>query len=200
MTTPLAATGRIYVPYTIDGLAHHLFAYVRNPQLVGGVYQINSRTTDANDTTFAHAADGLIEAMTYLHSTSVAYGDAVLQLLVSGVWNPVASHTFAGTSHLTGTGYIQGLQSTLTLRDVDFNKVRVIVMEANFGGASKSVTTSFYGDARDTFIKQWTSVYTLTYAPYLWQVGRGNHYLQTSPLVSYIQAFNRKLRRARGIA
>lgn len=200
MSTPLSASGRIVVPYTADGLTHRCVAYVRNPQLVGGVYQINSRTTDANDTTFAHAADGMIETMSYLFATTVAFSAAILELLSGIVWTPVATHTFGGTDHTSGTTIVSAIQQTLTLRDVNFKKVRVITMEGRFSGLAKSISTGAFGDARDTYIKQFTPLNTVPYAPYLWQVGRGDQYIQSSGLVSYIQAFNRKIRRARGLA
>lgn len=200
MSQPLVATGRIVFLYTVQGIQHHSIAYVRGLTQVGSVWQHNSRTLDANDQIWTDSVNGFFEGMSYLYSAAWSADVALLQNYASGVWNPLATATFSGTNHSTGSGWASGLQSTLTLRDSAFKKMRVIAMEGNFPGAYKSTSTNYFGDARDNFIKQWTSSYTVTYAPYIWQVSRGNRYTAAVSLVSYVQAYNRKIRRRRGIA
>lgn len=200
MAQPLLATGRIVFLYTVQGIQHHSIAYVRGLTQVGGVWQHNSRTLDANDQIWTDSVNGFFSSLSYLYSGSWSADAALLQQLSGTVWNPLDSATFTGTNHSTGSGWASGLQSTLTLRDSAFKKMRVIAMEANFPGAYKSTSTNYFGDGRDDFIKQWTASNTVAHAPYIWQVSRGNRYTAAVSLISYVQAYNRKIRRARGIA
>ena len=200
MSQPLLATGRIVFLYTVQGIQHHSVAYIRGLAQVGSVWQHNSRALDANDQVWTDSVNGFFESMSYLYSSAWTAGAALLQQLSGTVWNPMDTASFTGTNHSASTGWASGLQSTLTLRDTAFKKMRMIAMEANYHGANKSTATNYFGDARDSFIKQWTASYTVTNAPYIWQVSRGNRYMATTPLISYVQAYNRKIRRARGIA
>lgn len=200
MSTPLSATGRIVIPYTVSNLLHQAHFYVRNPTLVGSVYQINSRATDANDTLWTDAADGLVESMSYLlPATVTAFSDAVLQIISGTIWNPVSTFTPTATLHLSGS-YHPGEQGTLVLRDVNFKKVKVVMMEGNQTIPWHWVDLASMTTEAANFAKQFTSSYTVSHAPYLWMVGRGDQYLRTSSLVGFTIALNRKIRRARGIA
>ncbi len=196
MSQPLIATGRLLWTYTYSGITHKLIAYVRNVQAVGGSWNINSRTTDANDLLWTLAAEALEQSVSYLLANSVAGGDVLLQTLAAGVWNTLATYSPV-TSHAVGTT-VPVAQSTMVLRDTNFKKVKVVVMEPN-QAAPQHWVSPLGGDANmDNFTKQWMSTFTVSNAPYNWQVGRGNQYLSTSPFIGITVTLNKKLRRARG--
>jgi len=200
MATTLAALGRITISYQVDStFTHKLRAYVRNPQLVGSNWMINSRTTDSNDLDWTFAADGLMETMTYLLTLAALFGAALLETRSGSVWQPRATFTFTRTHH--GSGTLQpAAQYTLTLRDTLFRKVKVILLDDIYPGLAKSTDPDAGIAASDNFNLQFRSGATVTAPPYSWMVGRGNTYLAVSPVVSWVAATNRKMRRARGLA
>lgn len=199
MSQPLLATGRIILPYTHVGFTHHLHAYVRNPQLVGAVWQINSRATDANDTPWTNAATALALSFSYLLQLTDVFGTVLFQTLVSAVWITQATTTVANVNG-SGTGQAAA-EGTLMLRDKLFKKVKVVVMEPNVVPPLKANTYNPAGvDPGNLFIRQWTPDFTIAVAPWNWQVGRGNQFLAQAPFVSEVFTLNRKMRRARGFA
>jgi len=200
MATTLVATGRIIIPYQVDSVfTHRIYAYVRNPQLVGAVYNVNSRTTDANDTQWDWAASGLAETISYMLPIGSTFGTMILQLRSGSVWTPVASFTFAGTNHAAGTLW-PASQFTLSLRDTLFRRVKVVLLDANYGSLAKSTDPTAGPAQADNFMAQFTSAGAVGSKPYAWMVGRGNTYLAASPIISWVSATNRKMRRARGLA
>jgi len=200
MSTTLAALGRITIAYQVDStFTHKLRAYVRNPQLVGSTWMINTRTTDSNDLDWAGAANGLMETLTYLMSLASLFGAALLETRSGSVWQPRATAAFSRTHH--GSGTLQpASQFTLTLRDTLFRKVKVVVLDGIYPGLAKSTDPNAGIGASDSFNAQFQSTYTVGGGPYTWLVGRGNTYLAVNPVVSWVAATNRKIRRARGLA
>jgi hypothetical protein len=197
MATTLVAAARILIPYTITGLSHKIYHYVRNAQVGGSTYKINTRTTDANDLNWEDAADGFAATLTAILISSTTFGAASLELRSGSVWNPVSFHTLSavgGSSFARAAG-----QLTVTLRDTLFRKVKVVVMESSQLPVFKTRSPTGGDSELDTFIQQYLSTYTVTNAPYKWMVGRGNTYVNTSPFVSASADYNDKLRRARGV-
>ncbi len=197
MSTPLSALGRIVQPYTIDGLTHLVHAYVRNPQVSAGQWKINTRSTDANDLNWEDAADALAESLSYLMALATTPGTAELQTYASGIWTVRSTHSVALT-HKAGT-YIKSSQATMVLRDINFKKVKVVLIEGIPQPPSHFTTAATGFTDFDNYMKQWLSNFTVTNAPYSWQVGRGNQYLNTSGFVGFTTSLNRKIRRARGL-
>jgi len=200
MATTLAALGRITISYQVDTVfTHKLRVYVRNPQLVGAIWTINSRATDANDTYWGDAAEGLQETLTYLLSAAAIFGASLLETRSGSVWQPRDTHGFARMHH--GAGTLQpASQFTLTLRDTLFRKVKVVVLDGTYPGLAKSTDPAAGPASSDGFNAQFMAGATVSVPPYTWMVGRGNTYLAVSPVVSWVAATNRKMRRARGLA
>lgn len=198
MATTLAATGRIVFPYTCSSQPHIFHMYVRNPQLVGGNWLINSRTTDANDTDWTAAADRIGHAWDYAVGTGTTYGVAQLQTRSGLVWTTVATHTV--TPGALGGSITLTTQLTMTLRDTSFRKVKVDVMEGRAGYLFHT-TDPLGGDATmDNFTNCFCIGTGHAADPFNVMVGRGNAYLTVNPFVALTVCPNRKLRRARGYA
>lgn len=201
MSTALSATGRITVPYTIGGFVHKFRVYVRNPLAVGGSYNINSRTLDANDIVWTDALNDLVTCTSWVMPNTVSVGDATLEHQAGGVWSPLATATPAFTNHAPGVS-IQGWQVTLVMRDLLLHKVKFVMLEGGNGGlfhnsslAAITAHEAYFGN----WVKEFTASKTLTNAPYNWVVGRGDQYLNTSPLVGFTVCPNRRIRRRRGL-
>ena len=199
MSVTIVASGRIVASYAVDGLNHKAHAYVRNAQLVGSSWMINSRATDSNDKLWSNAAQGFMDALSVILKTAnTTWGDASLETYAGGIY------TVRATATITPVGandqLVLASQSTLVLRDTSFNKVKVEVMEA--GTPTPFHTTSKTGGNAtvDLFVSYFTADHGNTNDPYNWMVGRGNQYLNTSPFVGWTTTYNRKLRRARGLA
>lgn len=196
MSTPLSATGRILVPYTIDGFSHVAHAYVKNPQLVGAVYNVNSRATDANDLLWENAAQGFVDALGAIGPTGMSFGTCILQKLISTLWTPLA--TYSPGFSVTGGTSRPGSQVTLTLRDVNFKKVKVIFLDSIELPPQKVITPTGGDAGMDALVGSFLSTGAATYAPYKWIVGRGNAYLNTSPFVKVSVRYNETILRAHG--
>lgn len=200
MSQPLLATGRIVMPLTTSGLTHAYHAYVRNIQVGGSTYKVNTRTTDSNDLNWETAAQAFFSATSYLSATDQGVsGLILLQQLVSGVWQTISTYTPSGG--FNGGGSVQpASQYTLWLRDSAYKPMKVVMLDTNQTPPQHFTIITGGDAASDNFVKQWLSTYTVTSAPYIWQVSRGDRYINTSAFVGSTVTLNRKVRRARGLA
>jgi len=198
MSTVLLATGRIVVPYTINGLLHKHHAYVRNPQFVGGAWTINSRTTDSNDTLWTAALEGLITGFNGVFPSDVTVGLCLFQTLEGPVWVTQDSATQSITP--TGTAHVPASQITITVKDKSFKNVKIVLMECIETPPFKISAATGGDSAFDALTSRYIGHNASHAWPYDWQVGRGNQYFMASPFVSAVVTYNRKLRRARGLA
>lgn len=198
MAQTLLATGRITLPITVDGLLHKLRVYVKNPTASGGSYNINSRTSDLNDQLWTTAAEDLASSISYGQGvTAVSVGDAYLESRSGLIWTTLAFHT-CGLNNALGT-YAPGTQQTMVFRDTAGYKVKIIALEGNLNAPYHNGSYSSLTSTQLALIKQFTAAYTLTNAPYLWMVSRGNRYLNSASYVGLTIALNRKVRRRRGL-
>lgn len=196
MAQPLVATGRLIFPYTQSGVLHKFFAYVKNPTLVGANWQINSRTSDANDLLASDAVNGLALAMESVFASTVSIGTAILQTRSGGVWTPVASYTPTAISPVGSS--VTAAQITATFRDSAFHKMKLVLNEQETQPPGHTTTLVGLTAAIGDWLKQYTASHTTANPPYLWQVSRSNLYLNTSPFVALTMTFNKHLRRIRG--
>lgn len=197
MATSLSATGRITIAYVYSGFTHKCRGFVRGLAPVGGSYNINSRTLDANDIVWTDAASALAGAMSNILTTSHTYAGATLEQWDGTVWVPRAvSSPTPGLS--AGTVY-PATQVTVVLRDLNLKKVKIVVMETNEISPQHFVAGTAGDTNFDNFLAPFLSS-TATAAPFNWLVGRGNQYLNVAPFVGATVTLNRKLRRRRGLA
>ena len=198
MSQPLLAEGRMILPYTVDGLPHKMFAYLRNPQPVGGTYNVNSRTLDANDQPWKNCAEAWFQSVSYLFSgTLTASGDILLQRFIDNVWQPTETYTPV-TSNAAGS-YKPGTQVTVVLRDSAFKQIKIVMLETSEISPQHFIQIAGGDAAFDNMIKQFTSTATISPAPYIFMVSRGNRYINTTPFIGATVTLNRKVRRARGL-
>lgn len=199
MSTGLLATGRITIPYTVSSLTHKFRVYVRGLTATGGTFNINSRATDANDTVWTDAAHDLAQSFSWLMPTGWSMADAILEKLVGGIWLVQATATLTITDHASGSAGL-GWQDTFVARDINFKKVKFVILDLNQSTLLHTVNLAgLGGSGAASFSKEFTSSKTLTNAPYNWVVGRGNQYLNTASFVGYTRTTNRRIRRRRGL-
>ncbi len=196
MAQTLVATGRIIFQYTISSVLHKLHVYVKNPTLVGANWQINSRTSDSNDTGVTNAVDGLALALESIFPTSVTIGSAILETRSGTVWTPQASYTPIGISPVGSS--VGASEITATFRDSAFHKLRVVLSECETQPPAHAITLTGAPAAIGDCLKQWTASHTTSVPPYLWAVSMSNLYLNTAPFVAYTVTYNKHLRRVRG--
>lgn len=199
MATTLGAVGRIVIPYTFSGISHALRVYVRNPQVVGGTYNINSRTLDENDEDWTLCADDLATAFSYVAGTDWVFGQARLELRDGLLWSIGALHTLSMTNHAVSSAPY-ATQFTLVLRDILFRKVKVVALETVPLWLNHDVSWAGMVNANEkAFAREFLSNHVLTHAPYIWMVGRGNQYLNLTGFVGATASVNRRIRRRRGL-
>lgn len=197
MTHAIIATGRIVTPYTLNGLTHVHHCYVRNPQSVGGVWQINSRTLDENDTLFSDACEGLAHCIGGVAPSTLTWGQQLLQTLSGGVWTTVATHqTSMG---VTNQAYKPATEITVVLRDKLLNRFKFVLLE-QCEAAPQHFVDPTAGDVYfDALLVDITSKPSTPVTPWVWMVSKYNQYLITDPVVGVTVTVNRKVRRARGL-
>lgn len=198
MPAPVNRTGRIELQYVVDGLPHSMFVNVRNIQVGGTSFRINTRATDSNDLNWEDAADGLAESVSYLMGSAAVAGNAVLEELSGVTWVPKSVHATSLT-HKTGS-YGPAAQWTQTMRDKLFYIVKVQLMEPAVGVPFRTVglygTTSGWRSCQIQFTKD----FTVTNAPWNWMVGLSDQYLLDDPIIAATATLNRKERKRRGFA
>lgn len=199
MATTLSATGRITMNVTVTGFLHKLRVYARNPQAVGGSFNINSRALDNNDIVWTDALNDLCTCTSWILGTGHTMGDGVLEHYSGGVWSVYATATPVYTNHASAVPSL-GWQATYVLRDLLFRKVKVELIEGAAGTLTHYASLAAMGASNTAnFAKEFTASKTLTNAPYNWMVGRGNQYLNTAPFVGFTFTTNRRVRRRRGL-
>lgn len=196
MTEPIAATGRIKLPYSCGTQWHVIHAYVRNPQLVGGTWKINSRALDENDTLWSAAAQSLADAMKGMYPVTSGFGLAELQTRSGGVWTAVDTYTPTGAC--AGGAYQQATQYTITFRDKLLYHFKVQLMESSAVPPNRYTSPTGGGGAEDAFIANFLSASAYP-APFHWICSRHNQFMADSNFVSAKVWLNERLGRMRGL-
>jgi len=199
MAYPRSAVGRIILPITTSARLHRLHLFVRNPQIGGLTYRINSRTLDQNDTNWESAAQGWWDSIRTIFFTAVAAPTAELWTRVGLVWTLVSTLALANAG--TNAGAVQlAAEITVTYRCSNGKFLRCQWFETSYTPPSGSRDINAPGGALTLTMKQWTSLNTVAYAPYIWNVNQDNQYLNASSFVKYVMTYNRKLRKLRGLS
>jgi hypothetical protein len=198
MSTALSATGKIVIPYTYSGISHKMSMYCKNPTLVGGTYNINSRTLDANDIVWTDAAQQLAQMLVQFTANASGVGQAVLQHWESGLWIPKAYYTVTPTGQTSGQQICTEL--TYVLRDKLNHPVKVVMLEGVEVPPQHWVNPLAGSAVLDSISHMLMDTTINANSPFAWAVGRGNQYLADTPIVGITLSFNRKLRRRRGLA
>lgn len=198
MSGPTTGIGRITVPYTISGLTHVLRMYVMNPTQVGAVWNIDLHPSIGGATDWETAAQGLADHMSSALATGTTPGTAVLDELSGTGWLPRA--TVAVTfPNLSGNSK-PASQITLTLRDSFFTRPKIVLMEANQEAPAKFTSPTGGAGGLDAFIDGFLGSSATAGRPWAFMVNQHEHFLLDASFVSVTLTYNRKLRRARGLA
>lgn len=202
MSTPLVATWRIALTYTVSGLTHKLHLYVK---MTSTVSPYTVRLADASSISDANAIESLANSLNgclgnFGSASLVTTGE--LQQLVSGAWLPRTTISNPVTSALNGNSPATGYQYTGIFRGVGPKKVKVVVIEPSVGVLShSSVIANTPGTVQNLNYAWNNPISPATEAPITFIVGRDNNYLadpgtfQAGTITS-----NRRVRRRRGLA
>lgn len=198
MSGPTTGIGRITIPYTVSSLVHECRMYVKNPTLAASVWNIDIRPDVGGVADWSLAAQGLADAISWILPTGVTAGSAILEELSGTGWLPrdTASVTL---TNLSGTGATAS-QTTLTLRDENFTRPKIVVMEGNTLGPTKVSSPTGGNAAYDSFIDAFLGSSSVAQRPWFFMVNQHEFFLLDDAFVSATITYNRKLRRARGLA
>lgn len=198
MTEPAIGVGRITIPYTANGLNHVARMYVANPTLTGAVYNIDQRPSIGGAVLWSTAAQHFAETLSNILATGVTPGTALLEEYFATGWLPLstAAVTFP---NLAGNTTIAS-QQIMTLRSSDFTRPKMVVMEPNQLAPTKFNSPTGGAGGQDAYVAQFLSTGTLGARPWVVMTNMHGVHLAVSPFISFTNTFNRKLRRARGLA
>lgn len=198
MSGPTIGIGRISVPYTVSGLTHVTRMYVSTPTLSGGTYVITKRPSIGGTNNWVSAAEDFAKALSYVLAVGTTPGNAVLEEYSATGWLPLAS-TPVTFPNLNGTPFLAG-QLTMTLRDSNYTRPKIVIMEGSQPPPNKFTSPTGGSGDQDNFVAQFQSGGSLSFLPWAFMVNQHDFFLQTNPYISLTLTFNRKLRRARGLA
>ena len=197
MSVPLSATGRIVLTYADAGLSHKVHYFCRGITAVGGTFNINTYSVDANDLAWHDAVTATASYVNLMLSANRTWEPARLEKFVSGVWQLVDVYSFSSTA---GGGTLQpATQQTYTFLDKQYHKVKIVLLDT-IKTAPQHFATPTGGDANfDTFIAAHIPGSAGAGDPGNWMVSRGNQYLASSPFIACTVTLNRRVRRRRGL-
>lgn len=198
MSGPTIGIGRITIPYTVNGLTHVTRMYVANPTLVGSDWVIDVRPSIGGTVVWTAAADHLAETMSNILATGVTPGTALLEEYSATGWLPRATDSVT-FPNLAGNSNIAA-EMISTFRDSNFTRPKIVVMEMNQIAPFKSTSPTGGAGGQDAFIAEFLSTGSLTARPWVVMTNQHGFHLATDPFVSFTTTYNRKLRRARGLA
>lgn len=198
MSGPSVGIGRITIPYTVNGLNHVTRMYVSNPTLVGSDYVIDVRPSIGGTVVWTAAADHLAEAMSNILATGVTPGTALLEEYTGTGWVPLSTDSVT-FPNLSGNSNLAAEMVT-TFRDSNFTRPKIVVMEMNQTAPTKFTSPTGGAGGQDAFIAEFLSTGSLTARPWVVMTNQHGFFLAANPFISFTTTYNRKLRRARGLA
>jgi len=198
MSGPSIGIGRITVPYTVSGLTHVARMYVSNPSLSGADWVVDIIPSTGGTAVWTAAADGFAAAISNILATGTTAGSALLEEYSATGWLPRATAAVT-LPNLSGNPSLAG-QITLTLRDTNFTRPKIIAMETNQVLPFKFTSPTGGAGGLDAFVDNFLGTSSISGRPWFFMVNQHGHFLQPSSFVSVTGTYNRKLRRARGLA
>lgn len=194
--TPLTATHRLQMQYVITGFTHTIHAYCERGADILGAKQLVDR-------------DGILPlpfqdvAQEWWADVSLNLGEDVpppvvlLQERSGLLWLPIDSFTPTGTGGSDPSTLAN--QLTVVVRDTDFRKIRITVLETINGYVGHSPSGRGIDANIDAFCDAIDGVDTDIHAIYRWQKSRGDNFiLATGAIAGATLDLNDKLKRGRG--
>ena len=198
MSGPSIGIGRITIPYNVSGLPHDCRMFVDSPTLSGSDWLIGVRPDVGGTMDWADAAQNLSEALSNILPTGTTVGSAKLEEWSATGWLLHATVSVT-MPNLAGSAKLAS-QETVTLRSSVNTRPKIVVMEMNQDPPFKLTSPTAGAGGNDAFLGEFLISGTLPARPYLVMVDHHGFFLTSSPFVSATATFNRKLRRARGLA
>lgn len=198
MSGPEIGIGRITIPYTVTGLPHVSRMYVANPTLSGADWVVDVRPSVGGTLPWDDVAEHFSQTLSYLLATGTTVGSALLEEYSATGWLPRATATVT-MPNLSGNAKLAS-QAVLTLRDTNFTRPKVVVMEMNQDAPTKYTSPTGGAGGMDSFVGEFLSSGSLPGRPWVAMVNQHGFFLADNPFVSVTTTYNRKLRRARGLA
>jgi hypothetical protein len=198
MSEPTSGVGRITIPYTVSSLSHVLRMYTDHPTLSGADWVVPVRPSVGGTVDWADAAQSLAACMSSALPTGATPGTALLEEYSATGWLPRATATVT-FPNLAGSANLAG-QITLTLRSSDFTRPKIVLMEPNQVLPFHFDDPAAGAGGLDGFISEFLNTGSTTNRPWFVMTNMHGLFLQESPFVSVNGTYNRKLRRARGLA
>ena len=198
MSEPTIGVGRITIPYVATGLEHVCRMFVDNPTAAGSTYNISLHPSIGGTADWTNAAQGLADALSSALATGVTPGTALLEEYSATGWIPrdTVTVTFPNLSGNTALAS----QITLTLRAMDFTRPKIVLMECNQDPPFKYNTPTGGPGGLDGMIDPFLGSSSVSSRPWAFMVTMHGIFLLEEDFVSVTGTFNRKLRRARGLA
>ena len=198
MSEPTIGVGRITIPYLVSGLEHVCRMFVDNPTAAGATYNIGLHPSIGGTADWTGAAQGFADAISSALATGVTPGTALLEEYSATGWIPrdtvaVTFPNLAGNSALAS-------QNTLTLRAMDFTRPKIVLMEVNQDPPYKYNTPTGGPGGLDGMIDPFLGSSSVSGRPWAFMTTMHGIFLLEDDFVSVTGTFNRKLRRARGLA
>jgi len=198
MSGPTIGIGRITIPYTVSGLIHVCRMFVDNPTAAGAVWNIDLHPDIGGVADWTAAAQGLADHISSALATGTTPGTAVLEEYQSTGWVPRASVAVT-FPNLAGSPN-PASQITLTLRSSNFTRPKIVLMEGNAIAPTKFTSPTGGAGGLDGFIDGFLGTSVTSGRPWAFMVNMHGFFLLSSSFVSVTTTYNRKLRRARGLA
>lgn len=197
MATPLSAIHRLTLNYNVAGFSHVLRAYCARGADVSGVPQLLARDA-VSLVSVPSAAQGLWDLIREVHPSGTLAATGFFEARSGLVWNPIIGLTPTGAG--TGGAATLAQQETITVRDANFNKIKVVIMESDQGYIGHSASGLGINSEVDDQITRLNGTDTDANAPFNWMKSRGNAYISaTSPIAGVTMDLNDKLKRRRGL-
>lgn len=197
----IVALYRLTLNYTVSGLAHKHRVYAGDGAIVGGALQLNNRLGEDAVLLASDCAETYAALFGLIHWTDYTQGQCLWEQRSGTVWFPVESATppdIVGS----GTRLYFANQTTMVLYDTSLNRFKIVSMEGNMAVPTHSTNPHFGDSNTANFMDAWTTDRGVghEFDPYNWATSKYGLYPKTNGFVSETSTFNRKLRRARGLA
>jgi len=187
------------MPYTVNGLAHQTVHYCSAvPSGDSSGYSFVARDGLGN-VDGSLGIDKFYAGIQQLYKASeTTVGTALIFERSGSIWLPVGDYITSATPG-SSVPSISCSELVMTLRDIDFHKIRVMLQEPNGDVPSRTTAPDGFGANFDTFMEAYVLPAALVDGtPWLWVQGRSGLYIRG--FVSAVIALNRKTRRNRGLA
>lgn len=199
--TALVATHRITVSYADASQVHVIRAYCKPANMSATPPTIHHRN---GSTTFSWvlAAQHLFSMIANILDNDFSPGGALLEENVVGTdtWTVVDTASLTGTGAL-GSGTLPASQYTLVVRDTEFRKIRVVVLDTAKHYTGHSASGLGIDTDTDTVANEYNGANASDDdSPYNWQVSRKNLFVKAVGAVAGgTYDLNDRVKRDRGL-